>query len=443
MLNPPRWLSPSVLQAVLLGLLLMFVGGQYLLKTTDNRSAFNRWRVQVQDLAKGVDVYKKYIYPNAPIMGLILYPLAELPRLHVGGVVVDLGAFAWFALKVAMTLLAFRWSFQLCEEQGIAFPPWAQSLTVLLSLRPIVGDLQHGNVNLLILFLVIATLHAFHQRRDFAAGLLLALAITCKVTPALFVLYFLWKRAWHVLAGTAVGLVLFFAIVPGSILGYQHTFRITQSWLDKMILPYTVRGEVTTEHHNQSLPGLIYRLLTKNPSFLDEDEKPVEFHNVASLHPDTARLLVKACGVAFLAGLALVCRARTEPRTQTRLAAEYALVVVGMLLFSERTWKHHCVTLVLPWAVICYHLATAALPLWQRNAYLAAAGTATLVMATTSTSLWEAFVDYKMGAKLAQTYGAFVWAYFLILGTLLAVIWQRRKQETKEMQTPLPSVDGW
>ena len=28
-----------------------------------------------------------------------------------------------------------------------------------------------------------------------------------------------------------------------------------------------------------------------------------------------------------------------------------------MLMFSERTWKHHCVTLVVPFAVICYYLA--------------------------------------------------------------------------------------
>src|SRR5205823_14206012 len=25
------------------------------------------------------------------------------------------------------------------------------------------------------------------------------------------------------------------------------------------------------------------------------------------------------------------------------LAAEFSLIVLGMLLFSERTWKHHCV----------------------------------------------------------------------------------------------------
>ena len=41
-----------------------------------------------------------------------------------------------------------------------------------------------------------------------------------------------------------------------------------------------------------------------------------------------------------------------------RLAAEFSLVIIGMLLFSERTWKHHCVTLLLPFAVLAYYLAS-------------------------------------------------------------------------------------
>ena len=53
-----------------------------------------------------------------------------------------------------------------------------------------------------------------------------------------------------------------------------------------------------------------------------------------------------------------VCRTPTTPREGWRLSAEFSIVLLGMLLFSERTWKHHCVTLVLPFAVICYYLAT-------------------------------------------------------------------------------------
>ena len=88
--------------------------------------------------------------------------------------------------------------FRLAEEPGRPFPTWAKGLTVVLSLRTILSDLTHGNVNLLILFLVVTGLAAFRRGRDMIAGILLALAIACKVTPALFIPYFLWKRAWRV-----------------------------------------------------------------------------------------------------------------------------------------------------------------------------------------------------------------------------------------------------
>lgn len=437
----PAWLPPERLLSLALLLVFLGVGVQYFQKSSDNRSAFNRWRVQVQELVAGVDVYQKHLYPNAPIMGLILYPLSLLPRIETGTVSVDVGALAWFVLKIGMALLSFCWCFRLCEEAGRPFPFWAQALTVLLALRPIVGDLQHGNVNLLILFLVTAMLRTFQRKQDFAAGLLLALAITCKVTPALFVPYFLWKRAWKSLAGCAVGLLLFFSVVPGLILGFGHTLKITRSWTEKMILPFTVHGEVTTEHQNQSLPGLTYRLLTKSPSFLDEDDQPADYHNIAELPTDTARLIVKLCGFAFLGLLCFFSQAPLEPRTQSRLAAEYALVVLGMLLFSERTWKHHCVTLLLPYGVLCHHLATYPLSRTARLGFAAVLAGSVLLMATASTSLWEGLGDFKHGAKLAQVYGVYVWTYLLLIGAVAAAIRQKARRPRAEIGLRLAELE--
>ena len=53
---------------------------------------------------------------------------------------------------------------------GRPFPAWAKALTVLLAVRPIVGDLQHGNVNLFILFLLVVALFAYQKGRGALAG---------------------------------------------------------------------------------------------------------------------------------------------------------------------------------------------------------------------------------------------------------------------------------
>ncbi|HEX4591622.1 MAG TPA: glycosyltransferase family 87 protein, partial [Gemmataceae bacterium] len=154
-------------------LLLLFVGVsiQYTLKTREprdgkqDRSAILRWRDQLLRLDDGGNIYDVGNYPNPPIMALMLRPLADLPPIP--------GALVWFYLKVGMALAAFAMTFRLCEEPGRPFPTWAKALTVLLSLRPIMSDLTHGNVNLLILFLVMLALTAYRRGLDVLSGVIL------------------------------------------------------------------------------------------------------------------------------------------------------------------------------------------------------------------------------------------------------------------------------
>jgi len=170
-----RRLSPAARQRwFMIALVLLFVGSsvQYTIKVIKNPkgSAILRWQEQLLDLEEGdVDVYRTQVHPNSPIMALILLPFAHLPPM--------VGALAWFYLKVGLSLVSIHWALRLVEIDGVPFPPWAKACTVLLSLRPILGDLAHGNVNLFILFLVMAALYAFRGRRDLLAGLILGLAI--------------------------------------------------------------------------------------------------------------------------------------------------------------------------------------------------------------------------------------------------------------------------
>jgi len=103
------------------------------------------------------------------------------------------------------------------------------------------------------------------------------------------------------------------------------------------------------------------------------------------------------------------------------LGAEYAVVVLGMLLFSERTWKHHCVVLVLPYAVIAYVMMHGEMHRRLRMALIGCFIAALAVMSTTSTSVWEALGN-RFYAKLAQVYGAYVWAELLLLGAIVTVL---------------------
>lgn len=375
------------------------------------RSAIVRWREQLQGLDAGENIYARYTYPNPPVMALMLRPLADLPPLA--------GALTWFGIKVGLSLACFAMAFRLAEEEGVPFPPWAKALTVMLAIRPVIGDLTHGNINLLIAFLVISGLYLYRRRWDFTAGVVIALAVACKVTPALFIPYFVWKRAWVTLAGVAVGLGLFFLVLPAAALGWNENLAMLNSWFDQMVKPFLIDGFVTPEHSNQSLPGLVQRLFTHSPSFSDYDDAgkyvPLAYHNVADIGA-AARWVVKGCMAVFAGLIVLLCRTPTSPRASGRLAAEYALVTVGMLLFSERTWKHHAVTLILPFAVLCYQLSVR---VEHRRLLTAILVTATVLMSATSTGLLP-----DAWAKFAQVFGGYTAAFILIAVGLAATLRQ-------------------
>src|SRR5580698_11191147 len=125
--------------------LILALSVQYTNKVRGGGSAILRWRNQLLDLGDA-DIYARYAYPNPPIMALLLEPIANLPPL--------VGSLLWFYLRIGMAVGALLFFFRIIETKEARFPNWAKNLTILLSLRPVMGDLTHGNVNLFILFLV-------------------------------------------------------------------------------------------------------------------------------------------------------------------------------------------------------------------------------------------------------------------------------------------------
>src|SRR5690242_12973408 len=94
--SPQRWF--------VIGLLVLFIAlsVQYTIKVLEHRSAFIRWREQLLQLDSGDNIYDHYVYPNPPIMALVLKPLADIEPAFVG-------ALLWYYLKVGMALASLYW----------------------------------------------------------------------------------------------------------------------------------------------------------------------------------------------------------------------------------------------------------------------------------------------------------------------------------------------
>jgi hypothetical protein len=223
----------------------MIVAGiVYSAKAADDRSAFIRWRPQILAFWGGKNIWDEYMFPNPPILPLALLPLVALPKLT--------GAMVWFSLKVVMAAAAAAMCFVMARNRSMPkIPGWAQGLILLLAFRPILSDLQHGNNNILILFLVVAALALWRAKRDALAGLTLALAIAFKITPALFFVYLLWKRSWKAAAATLVGLVLCFFVIPSLFIGPQFNLECLGMWFHRMLRPYVLSDQTGDMEINQ------------------------------------------------------------------------------------------------------------------------------------------------------------------------------------------------
>ena len=133
---------------------------------------------------------------------------------------------------------------------------------------------------------------------------------------------------------------------------------------------------------------------------------------------------------------------KADRRDDPRLLGEFALVVLAMLFISERSWKHHYVTVLLPITYLAYRAFDPRVARGARAVIAGALLLSTLLMATTSTEVGNLFAHGKghesravqeadasegdsiprllakgQGHKVAQFYGMFFWSGVVLFVT--------------------------
>jgi len=404
------------------------------------KGAVGRWRNAVRDFWAGHNIYlassddgATRMHPNMPFVVILLTPFAYLPAWAAAAV--------YNALKLAVIAAAVLMMVRVADHDGLRMPDWVVGLGLLWALKPIVGDIQHGNTNVFVLGAIVLHLWLYRRGSDVAAGGALAAAICLKMTPALFLLYWLYQRGWKVLAGAAAGLVICAGIVPVAAVGPQRASELTRTWLDNLIIPGAVKGEWYPIHVNQSASGVLGRyLLGEGQSggdiYWGPDDSPYEKQEehgwiaFVSLSPATAKWVVRAFQAVIVLLGAWAIGWRRLGRDDGRRALHYGLVAVGMMLLNQRTWDHHAtVMLVLAvpaWYSIAYGRVGAARA-WALGLTLAAGACLWLSSnGVFEAAAWLAGRGSKVGSAWADVglaYGP-VFYYFLLMfaaGVILVV----------------------
>lgn len=383
-----------------------------------HRTALGRWLPTAGLLTEGPGAENPYgfghWFPTPPMVLISLAPLWKIGYVPAGIV--------WALLKIAGIVGGLWLVITALRRDGLVLPLGVVAIAGAWSIRPIVSDIQHGNLNVFMMVWLAIAWASFVRGRDVWAGIFVAAAIVTKITPALALVYFAYKRRWRVCLGAAVGLVLLVAIVPGALIGFGRNVEWLRAWFDMLVRPFALEGYASLEIGNQSLYGVLLRLLS-NAGVLSIEHMPGAQAADAGMEmmarPATAagRLLRPAVSIVVVASLAVICRCRAPRRADLRYLLEFGMVLIAMLLLSERTWKHHATTLPLVYLGAWYAVACIDRPQRIRGLHVAA-----LVLQFVALLLLsEGLLGDRLGDRVLDG-GFFCWGLvlcFVQLGVLL------------------------
>ena len=289
-----------------------------------------------------------FTYP--PLAAIVFSPLAWV-SLPVAGVVITAVTLVLLVVSIWIVLTRLGVAENTAALPG---PPWARrwllaaalvAVTVTV-LEPIRANFSFGQINVVLMTLVIAD--CVPRRTPWPRGVLLGLAIALKLTPAVFLLYFVLRRDVRAVAWAMASFLA--ATLVGFALAWQDSW---QYWTETV--HDTDRIGSATWNTNQNAAGALARL---------------------SLGGSAQFLLWTLACLAVLALTVWAVRrvlADDEPTLALICVALFGLVV------SPVSWSHHWV-----WGLPAVIVA-AVLAFQRRNvalAAMAAAGVALMVWPT-------------------------------------------------------------
>ncbi|MGU3502831.1 glycosyltransferase 87 family protein [Mycobacterium sp. C31M] len=253
--------------------------------------------------------------------------------------------------------------------------------------EPLRANLEFGQVNVVLMTLVIAD--CVPRRTPWPRGVLLGIAIAVKLTPAVFLLYFLLRRDIRAL------LVSTASAVVATLLGFVLAWR--DSWVYWFeTLRDTERIGTATLNTNQNISGMLARLGA------GEDARFVLW----------VVLCFAVLGLTVWAGLRALRSAGDAEPVATPVLALICVAMFGLVV-SPVSWSHHWVWVlptVVVTAVIGYRCRSLAL------LALSAAGVALTVW--TPITLMPAHDETSVSLWLRLVGGSYLWWALAVIAVI-------------------------
>ncbi|MGW4481572.1 glycosyltransferase 87 family protein [Rhodococcus triatomae] len=329
--------------AALVGIAYNLVGFPYLREFgTHYRIDLDVYRLGGSALADGAALYGAmpptaigtplpFTYP--PLAAIVFSPLSLISLEQAGAVLTVVTLAALFG-----TILLTLRSLGVVDSATATWTAVAVFGGALV-LEPVYSTLDYGQINLVLMALVAAD--CLLPRTPWPRGLLVGLVAAIKLTPAVFVLYFLVRKDFRATVTTGIGFLV------GTALGFLVTFDDAKQYWTETLLDSNRIGRPAYPA-NQSVTGVLARL---------------------GLEGSTRSVVWLVC-CALLLIVAVVAVRRALAAGHLVLAV-CSVAVLGLLV-SPVSWSHHWVWVV-PMLMAVGHLALcrAEQEPWRRAAWTA------------------------------------------------------------------------
>ncbi|MGH7803836.1 MAG: glycosyltransferase family 87 protein, partial [Candidatus Binatia bacterium] len=170
MVTVAAWLDRTLRSRVAIGVVVIAIAIHCGIVASRRMADFRVYHQAAQRLIAGEPIYRlddphRYLY--APVVTFLFVPLAPLPKIPA--------AIVWYAANLWLVVASLRLIERMVYRDARP-PPGFRWLLVLFGLRFIDNNLGHGQINILLLWLVLVAYDAAGRGRTAWAGVALASA---------------------------------------------------------------------------------------------------------------------------------------------------------------------------------------------------------------------------------------------------------------------------
>ncbi len=340
------WVQRSLLLAALIGTVMH--GYHTAFVRIPLSRDFDVHRIMGERFLAHVDVYvgsAGFGYPYMPIASMYFAPLTFFDR--------DTALALRYTLAIACLCLTLVLCYRMTRAQSGKTPTagvWMGAISIVLALQFILQDLDDGGPHLILLGILTAGIYSIWQGREKLGALWFGLAIALKVTPALFLPFFLWKRRWK-LAGYTVMATMCWILLPVLYMGPSWWWSQQRDWTQVAVGSVLGHESPATQSNeqqvrNQSLKQTLLRYLVTVPEDHPLRQKDPGYAPVMNLPPAAAKMVALAVMASLLAFFGWTTRRPYEGRGDPMWLRDSSALLIIALLLSPITWVQHLVWLV-------------------------------------------------------------------------------------------------